>query len=153
MRYTSYKTLCRLRSKKPTIFAGPPARMKQTARSCTMGGSVLQLCSNSKLSKRRCDTHRVLSTFRSGYSSNTRGVLSEETKHQLHFPIMRVNRQLHIMCLLFALLVSSKSHLDSLVAAELDSVEHCMAVKADKGTVLIVGCLHPETKHILKADS
>jgi len=36
---------------------------------------------------------------------------------------------------------------------ELDGVEQSMAVKTDKGIVLIVGCSHPKMAHILKAAS
>ncbi|MCK4819793.1 MBL fold metallo-hydrolase [bacterium] len=35
----------------------------------------------------------------------------------------------------------------------LDSIEHSMAVKTDKGIILIVGCSHPKMSHILKAAS
>ncbi|MCK5595018.1 MBL fold metallo-hydrolase, partial [bacterium] len=34
---------------------------------------------------------------------------------------------------------------------ELDGIEQCMAVKTDKGIVLIVGCSHPNMAHILDA--
>jgi len=36
---------------------------------------------------------------------------------------------------------------------ELDHIEQSMAVKTDKGLVLIVGCSHPKMKNILKAAS
>ena len=36
---------------------------------------------------------------------------------------------------------------------ELDHIEQSMAVKTDKGLVLIVGCSHPKMAHILKAAS
>ncbi len=36
---------------------------------------------------------------------------------------------------------------------ELDHIEQSMVVKTGKGLVLIVGCSHPEMKHILKAAS
>jgi len=36
---------------------------------------------------------------------------------------------------------------------ELDGIEQSMAVKTDKGIVLIVGCSHPRMAHILKAAS
>ena len=35
----------------------------------------------------------------------------------------------------------------------LDSIEQSMAVKTDKGIVLIVGCSHPKMAHILDAGS
>jgi len=36
---------------------------------------------------------------------------------------------------------------------ELDSIEQSMAVKIDKGVVIIVGCSHPRVAHILQAAS
>lgn len=36
---------------------------------------------------------------------------------------------------------------------ELDHIEQSMAVKTDKGLVLVVGCSHPKMQHIIKAAS
>ena len=46
-----------------------------------------------------------------------------------------------------------KIHENVFSTGELDGLEQSMAVKTGKGIVLIVGCSHPETKHILKAAS
>jgi 7,8-dihydropterin-6-yl-methyl-4-(beta-D-ribofuranosyl)aminobenzene 5'-phosphate synthase len=46
-----------------------------------------------------------------------------------------------------------KIHEDVFSTGELDSIEQSMAVKTDKGAVLIVGCSHPKMAHILEAAS
>jgi len=48
---------------------------------------------------------------------------------------------------------SLKIHENVFSTGELDGIEQSMAVKTDKGIVLIVGCSHPEMAHILKAAS
>ena len=44
-------------------------------------------------------------------------------------------------------------HKDIFSTGELDHIEQSMAIKTDKGLVLIVGCSHPKMKNILKAAS
>jgi 7,8-dihydropterin-6-yl-methyl-4-(beta-D-ribofuranosyl)aminobenzene 5'-phosphate synthase len=46
-----------------------------------------------------------------------------------------------------------KIHENVFSTGELDGIEQSMAVKTDKGTVLIVGCSHPRMADILKAAS
>lgn len=46
-----------------------------------------------------------------------------------------------------------KIHEDVFSTGELDSIEQSMAVKTDKGVVLVVGCSHPKMAHILEAAS
>lgn len=46
-----------------------------------------------------------------------------------------------------------KIYEDVFSTGELDSIEQSMAVKTDKGAVLIVGCSHPKMAHILEAAS
>ena len=46
-----------------------------------------------------------------------------------------------------------KLHEQVFSTGELDHIEQSMAVKIDKGIVLIVGCSHPRMAHILKAAS
>jgi len=46
-----------------------------------------------------------------------------------------------------------KLHDDIFSTGELDHIEQSMAVKTDKGLVLIAGCSHPKMKHILDAAS
>jgi len=46
-----------------------------------------------------------------------------------------------------------KIHENVFSTGELDGIEQSMAVKTDKGIVLIVGCSHPKMAHILKAAS
>jgi 7,8-dihydropterin-6-yl-methyl-4-(beta-D-ribofuranosyl)aminobenzene 5'-phosphate synthase len=46
-----------------------------------------------------------------------------------------------------------KIHENVFSTGELDHIEQSMAVKTDKGIVLIVGCSHPKMAHILKAAS
>ncbi len=48
---------------------------------------------------------------------------------------------------------SMKIHENVFSTGELDNIEQSMAVKTDKGIVLIVGCSHPKMAHILKAAS
>ncbi len=48
---------------------------------------------------------------------------------------------------------SLKIHENIFSTGELDHIEQSMAVKTDKGIVLIVGCSHPNMAHILKAAS
>jgi 7,8-dihydropterin-6-yl-methyl-4-(beta-D-ribofuranosyl)aminobenzene 5'-phosphate synthase len=48
---------------------------------------------------------------------------------------------------------SLKIHENVFSTGELDHVEQSMAVKTDKGIVLIVGCSHPKMAHILDAAS
>jgi len=46
-----------------------------------------------------------------------------------------------------------KIHENVFSTGELDNIEQSMAVKIDKGIVVIVGCSHPRMAHILKAAS
>lgn len=46
-----------------------------------------------------------------------------------------------------------KIHEDVFSTGELDHIEQSMAVKIDKGIVIIAGCSHPRMAHILKAAS
>ncbi len=46
-----------------------------------------------------------------------------------------------------------KIHESVFSTGELDHIEQSLAVKTDKGIVLIVGCSHPKMAHILKAAS
>ena len=46
-----------------------------------------------------------------------------------------------------------KIHENVFSTGELDGIEQSLAVKTDKGIVLIVGCSHPKMAHILKAAS
>jgi 7,8-dihydropterin-6-yl-methyl-4-(beta-D-ribofuranosyl)aminobenzene 5'-phosphate synthase len=46
-----------------------------------------------------------------------------------------------------------KLHEDIFSTGELDYIEQSMAVKTDKGLVLMAGCSHPKMKHILNAAS
>jgi 7,8-dihydropterin-6-yl-methyl-4-(beta-D-ribofuranosyl)aminobenzene 5'-phosphate synthase len=46
-----------------------------------------------------------------------------------------------------------KLHENIFSTGELDHIEQSMAVKTDKGLVLIAGCSHPKMKHILNAAS
>ena len=48
---------------------------------------------------------------------------------------------------------SLKIHENVFSTGELDHIEQSMAVKIDKGIVLIVGCSHPKMAHILDAGS
>ena len=54
--------------------------------------------------------------------------------------VISVNEPMHI-------------HENVFSTGELDNIEQSMAVKTDKGIVLIVGCSHPRMKHILDAGS
>ncbi len=47
----------------------------------------------------------------------------------------------------------SKIHENVFSTGELDNIEQSMAVKTEKGIVLIVGCSHPKMAHILEAAS
>jgi 7,8-dihydropterin-6-yl-methyl-4-(beta-D-ribofuranosyl)aminobenzene 5'-phosphate synthase len=47
----------------------------------------------------------------------------------------------------------SELHENFFSTGELDHIEQSMAVKTDKGLVLIVGCSHPQMEHILEAAS
>ena len=46
-----------------------------------------------------------------------------------------------------------KLHENIFSTGELDHIEQSMAVKMDKGLILIVGCSHPKMESILKAAS
>lgn len=46
-----------------------------------------------------------------------------------------------------------KIHDNVFSTGELDGIEQSLCIKTNKGIVLIVGCSHPEMKHILKAAS
>ena len=46
-----------------------------------------------------------------------------------------------------------KIHENVLSTGEIDNIEQSMAVKTDKGIVLVVGCSHPKMLHILAAAS
>jgi 7,8-dihydropterin-6-yl-methyl-4-(beta-D-ribofuranosyl)aminobenzene 5'-phosphate synthase len=47
----------------------------------------------------------------------------------------------------------TKIHENVFSTGELDNIEQIMAVKTEKGLVLIVGCSHPKMEHILEAAS